>query len=54
MFGGEIIATQLLSTFIVPMKLSFLSTFYLTFPYLITELWFFIKPGLYEGEKIFA
>jgi sec-independent protein translocase protein TatC len=36
------------------MKLSFLSAFYLTFPYLITELWFFIKPGLYEGEKSFA
>ena len=53
-FGGEIIATQLLSTFIVPMKLSFLSAFYLTFPYLITEMWFFIKPGLYEGEKSFA
>ena len=53
-FGGEIIATQLLSTFIVPMKLSFLSVFYLTFPYLITELWFFIKPGLYEGEKKFC
>jgi sec-independent protein translocase protein TatC len=54
LFGGEIIATQLLSTFIVPMKLSFLSAFYVTFPYLITELWFFIKPGLYEGEKSFA
>ena len=49
-FGGEIIATQLLSTFIVPMKLSFLSAFYLTFPYLIAELWFFIKSGLYEQE----
>jgi len=54
LFGGEIIATQLLSTFIVPMKLSFLSAFYLTFPYLITELWFFIKPGLYAVEKSFA
>ena len=54
LFGGEIIATQLLSTFIVPMKLSFLLAFYVTFPYLITELWFFIKPGLYEGEKSFA
>jgi len=54
LFGGEIIATQLLSTFIVPMKLSFLSAFYVTFPYLITELWFFIKPGLYDGEKSFA
>lgn len=53
-FGGEIIATQLLSTFIVPMKLSFLSAFYLTFPYLITELWFFIKSGLYEQEKSFT
>lgn len=53
-FGGEIIATQLLSTFIVPMKLSFLSAFYLTFPYLIAELWFFIKLGLYEQEKSFT
>lgn len=53
-FGGEIIATQLLSTFIVPMKLSFLSAFYLNFPYLITELWFFIKSGLYEQEKSFT
>lgn len=54
LFGGEIIATQLLSTFIVPMKLSFLSAFYLTFPYLISELWFFVKPGLHEQEKKFT
>ena len=53
-FGGEIIATQLLSTFIVPMKLSFLSAFYLTFPYFIAEMWFFIKSGLYEQEKSFT
>ena len=50
---GEVIATQLLSTFVVPLKLSMLSTFYLIFPYVIGEIWFFIKPGLYENEKKF-
>ena len=50
---GEVIATQLLSTFVVPLKLSMLSTFYLIFPYLICEIWFFIKPGLYQDEKKF-
>ena len=50
---GEVIATQLLSTFVVPLKLSMLSTFYIIFPYVIGEIWFFIKPGLYENEKKF-
>ncbi|MGA0976322.1 MAG: twin-arginine translocase subunit TatC [Methylophilaceae bacterium] len=50
---GEVIATQLLSTFVVPLKLSMLSTFYLISPYLIGEIWFFIKPGLYQDEKKF-
>ena len=51
---GEVIATQLISTFIVPLKLTILSTFYLIYPYLILEVWFFIKPGLYKSERIFA
>ena len=50
---GEVIATQLLSTFVVPLKLSMLSSFYLIFPYIIGEIWFFIKPGLYDDEKKF-
>lgn len=50
---GEVIATHLLSTFVVPLKLSMLSTFYLISPYLIGEIWFFIKPGLYQDEKKF-
>jgi len=50
---GEVIATQLLSTFVVPLKLSMLSAFYLVFPYIIGEIWFFIKPGLYQDEKEF-
>ena len=50
---GEVIATPLLSTFVVPLKLSMLSTFYLISPYLIGEIWFFIKPGLYQDEKKF-
>ena len=50
---GEVIATQLLSTFVVPLKLSMLSAFYLVFPYIVGEIWFFIKPGLYQDEKEF-
>ena len=30
-----------------------LSTFYLISPYLIGEIWIFIKPGLYQDEKKF-
>lgn len=51
--GGEIIATQLISTFIVPLKLALLTSFYLVYPYFIIELWFFVKPGLYQKERLF-
>ncbi|MBT4633864.1 twin-arginine translocase subunit TatC [bacterium] len=32
-------------------RISFLTSFILTFPLIIYEIWTFIKPGLYENEK---
>ena len=37
--------------FIIHMKATIICAFFLTFPYLIYEIWIFIAPALYENEK---
>ena len=52
-YKGQIIATKLDSTVLVPLKLSLFVTFIFSLPVFIIDLWFFIKPALYEKEKFF-
>ena len=52
-YKGQIIATKLDSTVVVPLKLSLFVTFIFSLPVFIIDLWFFIKPALYEKEKFF-
>ncbi len=47
---GEIYFFSPQEAFIVRLKVSLLSGIFLTIPFLIYELWSFIKPGLYEKE----
>lgn len=49
--GGQIIATEITSTFIVPMKLAWISALIVVMPYILYKLWIFIAPGLYLHEK---
>ncbi len=49
--GGQIIATEVTSTFMVPMKLAWVAALILVMPYMLYQLWSFIAPGLYKQEK---
>jgi len=50
-FHVKIINIKLASQFFTHMSTSFWLALVLTFPYLVFEIWRFIKPALYENEK---
>jgi len=52
--GTSMIATQVASPFLTPMKLSLAAAVFLAMPYLLYQLWAFIAPGLYQHEKKLA
>jgi sec-independent protein translocase protein TatC len=45
------IATGVISPFLVPMKVTLLIAFILSLPWVLYQLWAFIAPGLYAHEK---
>ncbi|MHB1951543.1 MAG: twin-arginine translocase subunit TatC [Acidiferrobacteraceae bacterium] len=49
--GASMIATDLPSTFLAPMKLTLAVAFALSVPYILYQLWAFVAPGLYAHEK---
>jgi sec-independent protein translocase protein TatC len=49
--GSAIIATEVTSPFIIPMKLALILAFFIAIPFIIYQLWSFIGPGLYKQEK---
>lgn len=49
--GSNIIATNITSTFTVPLKLSFHLSLIFVLPYVFFHVWMFIAPGLYVNEK---
>lgn len=52
--GGSMIATGVVSPFLTPIKLAFIASIFIAFPYLMFEAWAFIAPGLYKHEKKLA
>jgi sec-independent protein translocase protein TatC len=52
--GGNLIATGVMTPFTTPFKLSFFAALMLAMPYVIYQLWSFVAPGLYRGERRFA
>tara|TARA_A100001388_G_scaffold239065_1_gene194109 strand:+ start:440 stop:1210 length:771 start_codon:yes stop_codon:yes gene_type:complete len=48
----RLIFTALQETFLTYLKISFFTAFFVTFPFMLTQLWKFIAPGLYKHEKI--
>lgn len=50
--GSNIIATNVTSTFLVPLKLAFNLSLVVVLPYFIFHLWEFVAPGLYKHEKV--
>jgi sec-independent protein translocase protein TatC len=55
-FAGDatrkLIATSLIETFVTYLKLALYGGFFLAFPYLATEVYLFIAPGLFKHEKM--
>jgi sec-independent protein translocase protein TatC len=52
--GTTMIATSVISTFSAPLKLAFYASLFAAMPYVLTQLWGFVSPGLYRREKKFA
>lgn len=49
--GSGMIATQVASSFFVPIKLALVAAVFLSVPYILYHLWAFIAPALYSHEK---
>jgi sec-independent protein translocase protein TatC len=49
--GGQMIATDVVGVFLVPMKVSLLVAFVIALPYVLYQAWAFVAPGLYSHEK---
>src|ERR1700712_430508 len=49
--GSHLIATDVISPFLVPLKITLLAAFLVALPYVLYQLWAFIAPGLYNHEK---
>lgn len=51
--GGQMIATEVVTPFFVPIKVAMMTAFLGALPYILYQLWSFIAPGLYAHEKKF-
>jgi sec-independent protein translocase protein TatC len=49
--GATLIATSVISPFLVPLKIMMMSAFLLALPMVLYQVWAFIAPGLYTHEK---
>lgn len=52
--GSRMIATGVISPFLIPMKIAFLAAFVLVLPFILYQVWAFVAPGLYSHEKRLA
>jgi len=52
--GAKMIATGVITPFMVPVKVSALVAFLVALPYVLYQAWAFVAPGLYEHEKKLA
>jgi len=49
--GGQMIATDVVGVFLVPVKVTLLVAFVVVLPYVLYQAWAFVAPGLYTHEK---
>jgi sec-independent protein translocase protein TatC len=52
--GTTMIATGVVTPFLVPVKVTALVAFMIVLPYLLYQAWAFVAPGLYDHEKKLA
>ena len=49
--GATLIATSVISPFIVPLKILLMASFLVALPVVLWQVWAFVAPGLYSHEK---
>lgn len=49
--GATLIATNVISPFVVPIKILFMAAFMIALPVVLYQVWAFVAPGLYTHEK---
>jgi len=49
--GSQMIATDVTTPFIIPMKLTLYVSLFLAIPYVLYQIWAFVAPGLYQHER---
>ena len=52
--GSKMIATGVITPFLVPIKVAMMVAFVLTLPFTLYQTWSFVAPGLYNHEKSFV
>jgi sec-independent protein translocase protein TatC len=52
--GGTLIATAVVSSFFIPVKVTMMAAFLITLPWVFYQAWAFVAPGLYQHEKKLA
>jgi sec-independent protein translocase protein TatC len=52
--GTKMIATGVITPFMVPIKVTLMAAFVLALPVVLYQAWAFVAPGLYAHEKKFA
>jgi len=49
--GATLIATNVISPFVVPLKILLMAAFMIALPVVLYQVWAFVAPGLYSHEK---
>jgi sec-independent protein translocase protein TatC len=49
--GSKMIATGVISPFLIPMKIALMAGFVIALPFILYQAWAFVAPGLYSHEK---
>jgi sec-independent protein translocase protein TatC len=49
--GATLIATSVISPFMVPLKILMMTAFLIALPVVLYQMWAFVAPGLYSHEK---
>ena len=49
--GATMIATSVISPFMVPLKIMLMAAFLIALPVVLYQVWAFVAPGLYSHEK---
>jgi len=49
--GSTLIATSVISPFLVPIKITLMAAFLIALPVVLYQVWAFVAPGLYQSER---